>query len=243
MRKKKAIETQKSYLECERHCIFLMLMLVGGYLGAFTYTLRGGVFCNAQTANVLIMGIMLGQGEFQKACYYLIPICAYIVGTIISEALPTPIRRRELVRRDTLLVLIEIVIIFLPGLIPDALPFQFTQVIVNIMMAMQYNTFRQAEGISMATTFCTNHIRQIGIHLYKSFRHREDEAFQLRLVRHLQMLAMFAIGSAASTWLGMQIGSISVWGAILPLLAVLFRLLRADLVREREHFDMLPKGH
>ena len=34
---------------------------------------------------------------------------------------------------------------------------------------MQYNTFRQAHGIPMATTFCTNHIRQAGVSLYSRF--------------------------------------------------------------------------
>ena len=41
----------KEYLECERHWVFALLIFVGGFYGVYTYLLRGGVFCNAQTAN------------------------------------------------------------------------------------------------------------------------------------------------------------------------------------------------
>ncbi len=61
-------------------------MSAGG-MGAYTFNIRGGVFCNAQTANIVIMSIAFGKGEFLKAFYYLIPIAAYLLGTIISELL------------------------------------------------------------------------------------------------------------------------------------------------------------
>ncbi len=155
------------YLECEKRHVFFLLMFVGGFLGAFTYSIRGGVFCNAQTANFVLMGMAIGRQQYTKALYYLIPMSAYLTGTILSEALPSPLKKKKLIRWDTLLIGIEILVIFILGLIPENMPYQITQITINIIMAMQYNTFRQARGIPMATTFCTNHIRQVGIYLYK----------------------------------------------------------------------------
>ena len=40
---------EHEYLECEKRWVFLLLMMVGGFFGGFTYSIRGGVFCNAQT--------------------------------------------------------------------------------------------------------------------------------------------------------------------------------------------------
>ena len=40
---------KNTFLECERDIVFILMMLVAGYFGAFTYSIRGGVFCNAQT--------------------------------------------------------------------------------------------------------------------------------------------------------------------------------------------------
>lgn len=48
-------------LECEKRYVFFLLMFVGGFLGGFTYSIRGGVFCNAQTANFICMGMAIGN--------------------------------------------------------------------------------------------------------------------------------------------------------------------------------------
>ena len=44
-------ESKKDYLVCEQKIIYTLLMASAGMMGAYTYVLRGGVFCNAQTAN------------------------------------------------------------------------------------------------------------------------------------------------------------------------------------------------
>lgn len=48
------------YLVCERQWVYHLLIIVAGYFGAFTYLLRGNVFCNAQTGNVVLMGLAVG---------------------------------------------------------------------------------------------------------------------------------------------------------------------------------------
>ena len=50
----------QEYLACERRRVCWLLMLTGGIFGAFTYILRGGVFCNAQTGNFLLLAMALG---------------------------------------------------------------------------------------------------------------------------------------------------------------------------------------
>jgi uncharacterized membrane protein YoaK (UPF0700 family) len=45
---------ENDYLECEKKTSFFILMFVGGFFGAFTFSVRGGVFCNAQTANFVL---------------------------------------------------------------------------------------------------------------------------------------------------------------------------------------------
>lgn len=78
------------YLMCERRWVYHLLMAAAGIFGAYTYLLRGGVFCNAQTGNVVLMGMALGAGDWRGALYYLIPICAYLLGAFVSELLPNP---------------------------------------------------------------------------------------------------------------------------------------------------------
>ena len=65
------------YLTCEKWPVYALMMLAGGYFGAFTYAIRGGVFCNAQSGNVVLLSMALSRGEWDRAGYLLIPITAY----------------------------------------------------------------------------------------------------------------------------------------------------------------------
>ena len=148
------------YLACEKWPVYALMMLAGGYFGAFTYAIRGGVFCNAQSGNVVLLSMALSRGEWGRAGYLLIPITAYCLGAFVSEAAARGMGKRRLIRWETALVLFEMLAVLFLGALPETAPVQITQVLVNFMCSMQYNTFRQAQGIPMATTFCTNHIRQ-----------------------------------------------------------------------------------
>ena len=86
---------EKSFLECERWWIFVILMTAAGWLGAFTYTLRGNVFCNAQTGNFVLLAMAIGNAKWSRAGYLLIPISSYFLGTIISEILPNLVKKKN----------------------------------------------------------------------------------------------------------------------------------------------------
>lgn len=241
--RKKQAKKAGECLECEKRHIFLLLMFVGGYYGAFTFTVRGGVFCNAQTANFVLMSIALGSGLWLKAAYYLIPMSAYFLGSVISEALPGRIRKKHQIRWDTVLIGLEMVSVFVLGLIPDSWPFQITQVAVNFICAMQYNTFRMARGIPMATVFCTNHVRQLGIHFVKWVKHDHSKQEAERLQMHLSMLGTFILGAVFSTILAHHFGGKAIWFALLPLSFLFTDLLYADLALEKKDLSRIPAGH
>ena len=97
----------KYYLTCERNWVYFTLIAVAGFWGAYTYLLRGNVFCNAQTGNVVLMGLALGSAEWAKAGYYLVPISAYILGAFVSE-----------------LMLIEMIAVLGLGFLPETAPVQ-----------------------------------------------------------------------------------------------------------------------
>lgn len=233
---------EKEYLVCEQKMVYALLMLSAGMMGAYTYVLRGGVFCNAQTANVVIMAIAFGKGEWFRGIYYLIPISAYFLGAVVSEILPSPLKKLGFLRWDTCLILIEALTLFCIGFIPLTVPHQVVQVIVNFIASMQYNTFRQAEGIPMATTFCTNHIRQVGIAFAKAVRKRNRTALKRGLI-HAGMVLCFFLGGAALTFFCGLLKEKAIWVSLIPLAIVLCRLIHADLTIEHDKLDRKPSGH
>lgn len=52
----------------------LCLCFIGGFLDAYTYVSRGGVFANAQTGNIILLILGLAAGEGGAALRYLVPI-------------------------------------------------------------------------------------------------------------------------------------------------------------------------
>ena len=233
------------YLVCERQWVYHLLIIVAGYFGAFTYLLRGNVFCNAQTGNVVLMGLAIGNGEWRSAVYYLIPISAYLGGAFVSELLPNPVKHHLPMRWDTMLIGIEMLTVILLGFIPESAPVQISQVIINFIVSMQYNTFRQAEGVPMATTFATNHIRQLGIGLAKEIlhRHSEDKSHRIKLLRHFQMLIFFVLGAVVGTvFCNLLVGK-AIWVTLIPLAVVFGAMLHADLTTEKNMVEKKPAGH
>lgn len=230
-------------LECERWSVFLMLMFVAGFYGAYTYSIRGGVFCNAQTANFVLLAMAIGSMNLAHAAYLIIPISAYFLGTVISEAAAGPIRKKSPIRWDTILIGVEICAVIILGFVPESAPYQIAQVTINFICSMQYNTFRQASNVPMATVFCTNHLRQTGIAFVKSIKSGGDMQFVSRLVRHLGMLSVFVAGGIISTILCRKFLGRAIWAALIPLCILFVDLLYADLKKERDKHDRVPSGH
>lgn len=49
----------------------ILLAIVGGFLDAYTYVSRDGVFANAQTGNMVLLGIRAAQGEWKETVRFI----------------------------------------------------------------------------------------------------------------------------------------------------------------------------
>lgn len=218
------------YQEYEKRWIFRVLIFVAGFYGGYAMLIRGGAFSNAQTGNIALMAIEFGKGNWQKALYFLIPIGAYILGSMTAELMPRKLRGHGKLHWSTLLPLLEMGMVILMGFIPATAPHQICQIIISFTCAMQYHTFPAAEGDTMATTFCTNLIRQVGVYAAKAMDDRANRK------RHLQKVGVFGMmvcsffaGVLVSTISVRWLGTYAIWLNLVPLAVIFADLLRADL--------------
>ena len=118
-----------------------LLAMVGGFLDVYTYMIRGGVFANAQTGNIVLLGIQLAEGNIKKTIGYLIPIIAFIVGIIVAEIIKNKYKSRNHVHWRQIVVLVEILTLLSVAFIPET-----QNMVVNAMISfvcsLQVESFR-----------------------------------------------------------------------------------------------------
>ena len=74
----------------------ILLILAGGFLDAYTYLCRGEVFANAQTGNIVLLGLSLAHGQWRTALQYVLPIVVFALGLLagwwLSKNIMKPVK-------------------------------------------------------------------------------------------------------------------------------------------------------
>ena len=216
--------SHNSFPQQERHWIFWALIFVGGFFGAYTFSVRGGVFCNAQTANIALFAMSLGTADWAHAAYLLLPIFAYFSGAVLSEFLGRKLSKNKHFQWSVAFVFLEIAAVVFLGLLPKSAPDQICQVCLNFICSMQFNTFRKNEGTPMATTFVTNHIRETGSNLVRSLCDKDRHAACVWKL-HASMIGMFMLGGVISSIFCKYWDVRAIFAVVPVLLYVLIRLV------------------
>ena len=195
----------------------LVLALAGGYLDAYTYLCRGGVFANAETGNMVLLGVKLAAGDWAAAAKYLPPIFAFFLGVLAAEA----IRRRgkaapaaKLHWRQWVLAL-EIGVLAAAAFAPLGGAWDMAvNWAVSFVCALQVESFRRVHGKAYATTMCTGNLRS---------------GTELLRLPYYQVIVAFIAGAAVSAVLAGPLGQWSVLAACGLLAVVLVVLSRAEV--------------
>ena len=201
----------------------LLLSIVGGYLEAYTFLLRGEVFCNAQTGNFALMILSLAQGDFRHAMYYPIPIGAFFVGILFTAAMGDHLKGRRYVKWEHILIIIESILLFCAGFVPLGPLDGIANVTISFVCSMQFNTFRQTKGLPYATTFCTGNLRLAAESVYK-WKKEKTKAAARRCLRYGSILLAFCTGVFLGALLARPLGPRAIWicsGLLLLVLGIL----------------------
>ena len=200
--------------------IAALLAIVGGFLDAYTYVARGGVFANAQTGNIVLFGLHLAEGEWLPALSYFIPIAAFVLGVFVDEwikkfVLPLPkIHWRQIV------LLIEIAILLVVAWLPLGGTFDLiANTLVAFVCSMQVQSFRKVHGLPYATTMCTGNLRS-GTELLFRYTQEKDRELRNKSLHYYAVILFFILGAGVGAHLTMNGGGGIVLYCNLPLLLV-----------------------
>ena len=176
----------------------LILAAAGGFMDAYTYIARGGVFANAQTGNLVLLGVRAFEGDV-RALHYLAPVLAFVLGVLACEALRAgQMRLRPVGWRQAVLVG-EAMLLAASAFAPQSCN-DVVNAGVSFACAMQVSAFRSLHGQPYATTMCTGNLRSGTEALWKGIAARDGESLRAG-GRYFAVIGCFVIGAGAGALL------------------------------------------
>lgn len=177
-----------------------LLAVVGGFLDAYTYVLRGHVFANAQTGNIVLLALNLADFQFEKMLYYLVPILAFALGVVVAEKIRTRFREHPRVHWRQVVLIAEILVLAAVAFLPQGNADMLATVSISFICSIQVESFRKVNGNSFATTMCTGNLRSAMELLYR-FHLTKDKNERNKSLLYFGIILFFLAGAALGYWL------------------------------------------
>ena len=170
-----------------------LLSLSGGFQDAYTYVLRGNVFANAQTGNVVFMSQHMMTGDFKGALLYFLPLIAFASGILVAEQIAHFFKKINKVYWRHIILILEIIVLSVVGFLPEEFN-ALANILVSFSCAMQVQAFRSLKGHSYASTMCIGNLRSGTESLSKYLRTR-NKSNLVDSLYYFGIILIFAIGA------------------------------------------------
>lgn len=195
----------------------ILLAIVGGFLDAYTFVGRGGVFANAQTGNIVLIGIEIYNRNFHKTLFAVAPVLACILGVIFVEIIKEKCPKKLAEESETVIIIVEIIIFFFIGFIPKSINDSIVNIIVAFVSSVQIASFRRLVDSPYSTTMCTGNLRTATQSAYIAITKKNEKAFE-KSIRYFKIVGGFLIGGFLGAMMTSYFGVSSIWFASIVLI-------------------------
>ena len=205
----------------------VLLVLAGGFWDGFTYLGHGHVFANVMTANMVVLGVKAGAGDW-TALRNLYPILAYLLGAYVAQVPRLPRLKNWIPDPALAAVAGEILFLFCAGWYPEHFPDWPVVLGLSFLVAVQSSHFPKVEQWAYASTMPTGNLRNLAEGVFQAvFRGPDPEQ-----VRRAQVFACISVSFLAGAVLGgfsvSRLHNKALWIPAALLLLASFPILRED---------------
>ena len=213
----------------------VLLAAAGGFHDAYSFIALGGVFANAQTGNVVLLGVEAAREHWAAAVRHLPALLAFVLGVVVAETLGRPRVAAALRWPARMALLLEIVVLVIVGFLPRGVPDSLIVVMIAFTASVQVTTFRTLIIWPYNTAMVTGNLRTAAQAAYAAVADRDPDA--VRKTRSFGIIIVsFVIGAFAGGWLTLHVGRHAIWISAGVLVAALC-LFVLD-----EHRDRIRRG-
>lgn len=199
-----------------------ILAATGGFLDAYTYICRGKVFANAQTGNMVLLGLHIAEKNFKNVFYYFIPIAAFSLGVLLSEQIKYYFKNNDSnIHWRQIIILIEAIILLIVGFIPVGKLDMTANVAISFICSLQVESFRKVNGNAFATTMCTGNLRSAS-ELFHKYILTKDKTIRNKSFQYINIILLFISGSVIGVFVTNMFREKAVFFCCILLVTVFF---------------------
>ena len=197
----------------------MLLALVGGFLDAYTYVTRDGVFATAQTGNTVLFAVRAASPDYGSALQNVPPFLAFIAGVLVAEHL-----KGKFYKHRRAVLFLECIILFIVGFLPGSVPNMLITISIAFVSSLQIGTFNKLENWSYNSTITTGNLRTASSAFYVGYIGKDPEA-KRKFNCFAAIILSFISGALLGTFSSVHLGHGAVWipSAIILATVLLYR--------------------
>lgn len=158
---------KRAHQTSESVWLAMVLACSGGLMDAYSFLGRGKVFANAQTGNLLLLGVNISMGAWQNVPHYLCPIVCFALGCAIAHEVR--LHKGRGMHWRQIVVVAEAILLACVSLMPASANL-LANSLTSLACGMQVQAFRKLHGRPFATTMCIGNLRS-GTQALVSYTH------------------------------------------------------------------------
>lgn len=209
----------------EAYATAALLAAAGGFLDSYSYLCRDKVFANAQTGNIVLLGISAFNHDWLSLFKYLVPIVMFALGVLMAEGIRKRFAQSRFHWRQYI-ILIESAVLLAAAFIPIGKYNIAANIMISFVCSLQVESFRKVHSINFATTMCTGNLRTATECVFK-YRNTGDGKFLKNGLKIYGVIAFFILGVILGAALTKLLSNFAVFFAV-ALLMTVFMLMFID---------------
>ncbi|MBR4555032.1 MAG: DUF1275 domain-containing protein [Ruminococcus sp.] len=177
----------------ETYLVAAILASAGGFLDAYSYIVRGRVFANAQTGNIVLLGMNFFERDWLGCAKYLLPIIMFVAGVLLADRMRIKLADSSMHWRQYI-ILIEAITLAGVSYLPVGGEYDLVaNTLISFVCSLQVESFRKVHSISFATTMCTGNLRTATEHV-SLYATTKDEEHLKAAFKLYGIIAFFILG-------------------------------------------------
>ena len=201
----------------------LLLTLTNGFMDAHTYFVRGGVFANVQTGNVIFFALDLSERRVAAAMAHVWPILAFMVGIAVAAQIKSGRAERHVAHPLRWAMTVQVLALVVIGFVPITVSHNYVTIPIAFLAAVQMGLFRTIGDLAYLPVATTGNLMRFIEAGYEGFVDR-TAASRRACGIYGTLIVGFAGGALVGAFASRAWGAHAIWLAagFLAITLVLF---------------------